>query len=115
MSRVEIEIPDDGWISGNSDIKPENKQLCVAISGITGIPMIGIYLKNIMLDKYSEQRENCFFDVICAMEFKKMLRNDMPSFMPLSVVYRWKPLGLPEYINNRIVSEIDKWFEENKS
>lgn len=114
MSKVEIEIPDDGWISGDNDIKPENKQLCVAISSITGIPMIGIFLKNVRIDKYSEQRGSYFFDVICAMEFKKMLRSDAPTFMPLSIVSRWKPLGLPKDINDWILNEIEEWFERGE-
>lgn len=28
-------------------------------------------------------------------------------------VDRWKPLGLPEDVNERVLAEIEKWFEEN--
>ena len=31
MSKVEIEISDDRWFSGESQIKPQDKQLCVVI------------------------------------------------------------------------------------
>lgn len=28
-------------------------------------------------------------------------------------VDRWKPLGLPEYVNERVLAEVEKWFEED--
>lgn len=28
-------------------------------------------------------------------------------------VDRWKPLGLPEDVNERVLAEIEKWFEED--
>lgn len=31
MSKVEIEIPDDGWFRGEWEIRPQDKQLCVVI------------------------------------------------------------------------------------
>ena len=43
-----------------------------------------------------------------------MFRNNTPSFISLYKVDRWKPLGLPEDVNERILAEIEKWFEEDK-
>lgn len=114
MSKVEIEIPDDRWFRGEWQIRPQDKQLCVVIDNVTGIPMIGMFLKNVRLDKYSSKREDYFFDVIQAMEFKRMFRNNTPSFISLYKVDRWKTLGLPEDVNDRILAEIEKWFEEEE-
>ena len=114
MSKVEIEIPDNRWFSRELKTRPQDRQLCVVISNVTGIPMIGMFFENVRIDKYSSKRYDCFFDVIQAMEFKRMFRNNEPSFLPLDRVDRWKPLGLPDDVNERILAEIEKWFEEDE-
>lgn len=111
MSKVEIEIPDDRWFRGEWQIRPQDKQLCVVINKTTGIPIIGIYLENISLDKYSTKTSNYFFDVIEALEFQIMQRSKAPGFLEMGNVDRWKPLGLPEDVNERILAEIKKWFD----
>lgn len=61
MSKVEIEVPDDRWLRGEWQFRPQNKQLCVVINKITGIPMVGIYLENVAIDRYSSETSNYFF------------------------------------------------------
>ena len=112
MSKVEIEIPDDRWFRGGLDFRPQDKQLCVVINKITGIPMVGIYLENVAIDRYSSETSNYFFDVIEAMEFQIMQRSEAPGFLEMEDVDCWKPLGLPSDVEERILADIEKWFEE---
>ena len=37
-----------------------------------------------------------------------------PSFLEWRGVDRWKPLGLPRDVNERILAEIEKWFKEDE-
>ena len=111
MSKVEIEIPDDRWFSAECNTRPQDKQLCVVINKITGIPMVGIYLENVSIDRYSSETSNYFFDVIEVMEFQIMQRSEDPGFLEMEDVDRWKPLGLPADVNDRVLAEIEKWFE----
>lgn len=37
----------------------------------------------------------------------------IPDYYGMGNVDRWKPLGLPEDVNERVVAEIEKWFEED--
>lgn len=76
--------------------------------------MTGIYLDDVSLDKYSTATSNYFFDVTAAMEFQIMQRSKAPGFLEMGNVDRWKPLGLPEDVNERILAEIEKWFEEDE-
>ena len=32
----------------------------------------------------------------------------------MELVDRWKPLGLPADVNERVLAEIEKWFEEDE-
>ena len=114
MSTVNIEIPDDRWFLSGCNIKPHDKQLCVLINKVTGIPMVGIYLENVSIDRYSSETSNYFFDVIEAMEFQIMQRSEAPGFLEMENVDRWKPLGLPADVNERILTEIEKWVEEDE-
>lgn len=114
LSKVEIEIPDDRWFRGGLDFRPQDKQLCVVINKVTGIPMVGIYLENVSIDRYSSETSNYFFDVIEVMEFQIMQRSEAPGFLEMEDVDRWKPLGLPADVNKRILAEIEKWFEEDE-
>ena len=114
MSKVEIEIPDDRWFRGEWDFRLKDKQLCVVINKVTGIPMVGIYLENVSIDRYSSETSNYFFDVIEAMEFQIMQRLEAPGFLEMEDVDRWKPLGLQSDVEERILAEIEKWFEEDE-
>ena len=33
-----------------------------------------------------------------------------PEYLGMGNVDRWKPLGLPEDVNERVLAEIEKWF-----
>ena len=114
MSKAEIEIPDDRWFRGEWQFRPQDKQLCVVINKVTGIPMVGIYLENVSIDRYSSETSNYFFDVIEAMEFQIMQRSEAPGFLEMEDVDRWKPLGIPSDVEERILAEIEKWFEEDE-
>ena len=96
MSRVEIEIPDDRWFRGEWQIRPQDKQLCVVILNQgSKIPRIFQYREDM-------NNDFCFFDI-----------ENCVDYFEWKCVNRWKPLGLPADVNERIVAEIEKWFEED--
>lgn len=35
-------------------------------------------------------------------------------YVGMYFVDRWKPLGLPADVNERVLTEIEKWFEEDE-
>ena len=111
MSKAEIEIQYDRWFRGEWKFRPQDKQLCVVINKITRIPMVMIYLENVAIDRYSSETSNYFFDVIEAMEFQIMQRSEAPGFLEMEDVDCWKPLGLPSDVEERILAEIEKWFD----
>ena len=43
-----------------------------------------------------------------------MFRNNTPSFISLYKVDRWKPLRLPADVEERVLAEVEKWFEEDE-
>ena len=95
MSKVEIEIPDDRWFSGEWEIRPQDKQLCVVIFIDGGVRILQ-YRKN----EYGQ---------------KEILHSlSIPTYFTWDIVDRWKPLGLPADVNERILTEIEKWFEEDE-
>ena len=97
MSKVEIDIPDDKWITSASEIRPQDKQLCVVIP------------KDKELDVEIYQYRNKIFLNICALQMMGIT----DCVVYTNDVDRWKPLGLPEDVNDRILAEIEKWFEYN--
>lgn len=102
MSKVEIEIPDDRWFRGEWQFRPQDKQLCVVIHKYGyQTPWIYQYRKADWL----HPKNDYFLDV--SEEWN-------PSFLEWCGVDRWKPLGLPEDVNDRILVEIEKWFEEDE-
>ena len=107
---VEIEVLDEGWFLPEHHTDPRDKELCIAINKITGIPMIGIYLENISIDRYHAEISKCFFDVIEAMKFYVIHRSEAPILLPMENVNYWKPLLLPADANERIFTELKKWF-----
>lgn len=107
MSKVEIEIPDGRWFRGEWQFKPQDKQLCMVIH------KHGISYPNI----YQWREEfNSFVDV-----YEKFLMDEYeengywnPSFAQMNNISFWKPLGLPEDVNERVLTEIKKWFEDGE-
>ena len=88
MSRIEIEIPDDGWFCGNSSIKPHDKQLCVVIS-IGG--RVGVY----------QYRKKLY-----GME--ELLHNlSLPTYYSWVIVDRWKPLDIPSDVSEKVFAKIE--------
>lgn len=92
MSKVEIEIPDDRWFQGEWQFRPQDKQLCVVIMNDD----------NLIDLRVCQYRNEFFVDYDCGV------------MNPWSDVDRWKPIGLPADVNERVLAEIEKWFEEDE-
>lgn len=92
MSRVEIYYPDDKFIPSDWPIKPQNRQLCVVIMNDDNLVDLRI----------CQYRNGFFVDHDCGV------------MNPWSNVDRWKPLGLPADVNERVLEKIEKWFEEDE-
>lgn len=111
MSKVQIEIPDDRWFLSGCNIKPHDKQLCVVIHEYGyQTPWIYQYRKADWL----HPKNDYFLDVSEKWNLDSLgIEEWNPSFMEWRGVDRWKPLGLPADVNERILAEIEKWFEED--
>ena len=105
MSKVQIEIPDDRWFSGEWQTRPLDKQLCVIIPK-EYITEIGMY----------DERHNRFLRVNTTSTVRELFGNTKyySTWVHITDVDRWKPLGLPEDVNDWILMKIDKWFENDK-
>ena len=101
MSKVEIEIPDDRWFRGEWRVRPQDKQLCVVIEKES------LFNTCIGIAQYRKGNDN-FRYVLSHMIEKYGI-----GYINMNAVDRWKPLGLPEDVNERGVAEIEKWFEED--
>ena len=84
----------DGWIPGESESRPQNKQLCVVIHK-TGMKYPQIYQWRIA--------ENNFSDTDMFVSYG--LRN-----LEIEDVKYWKPLMIPRDMEEQILSEIEKCF-----
>ena len=98
MSKVEIKIPDDRWFRGEWQFKPQDKQLCVVIPKDRNIP--------VLICQYREEKV-VSIDIFLYSSGTKL-------YSEWAEVDRWKPLGLPEDVNERVLAEIEKWFEEEE-
>ena len=108
MSKVQIEIPDDRWFRGEWDFRPQDKQLCVVILNQgSKMPKIFQYREDMNNDFRFLDIENCvdYFEYEIAPD-------DAACYAVWECVDRWKPLGLPEDVEERVLAEIEKWFEE---
>lgn len=110
MSKIQIEIPDDGWFHRESPVRPQDKQLCLVIP--KGENYVGIYQY-----RAPEKRWPQFLDVSHAFVYSNMdtdfrLKHYLDYISP-GYVDRWKPLELPKDVNERILEEIEKWFGED--
>lgn len=95
MSRVEIYYPDDKFIPSDWPIKPQNKEICTVITN-ENVVTICQFRKNEKLIG------DCFLCI------------DKSRYISWMFVDFWKPLGLPADVNERVLSEIEKWFEEDE-
>lgn len=112
MSKIQVEIPDDGWFSLGRNIKPQDRQLCVVIPNIgSKLPIICQWRfgshNHVGVDAFCDISERFYKESmgIIEEEFK-------PDYLGMLYVDRWKPLGLPKDVNERVLEEIEKWFEE---
>lgn len=105
MSKVEIEISDDRWFRGEWQFKPQDKQLCVIIPK-KYITEIGMY----------DERHNRFLRVNTTSTVRELFGNTKyySAWVRIRDIDRWKPLGLPEDVNEWILAKIEKWFEEDE-
>lgn len=107
MSKEQIEIPDDRWFRGEWDFRPQDKQLCVIILKYDGYPRICQYLEN----------DDAFIDSVDSLILGKTIADEWNLQMlkfDIHDVDRWKPLGLPSDVNERVLAEVEKWFEEDE-
>lgn len=110
MSEVSIYIPDDGWFTPECNIKPANKQLCIIIPKYENqTPSIYQFRKSDLLydksDYFLNITEKWELDnTECSAEW-------YPSLLTFDLINCWKPLGLLASDNERLLSEIEKWFE----
>ena len=109
MSTVNIEIPDDRWFLSGCNIKPQDKQLCVVIPKAG--EFIGIYQYR-KPEKYFNRSR--FVDVSTEFVYRYMGNDSYPEHIFIEDVDRWKPLGLPADVNERVLADIEKWFEEDE-
>ena len=106
MSKVEIEIPDDKWIHVSSGIIPKDKQLCVVIpKWRDGLPMIAQYRRK------SVDGVDCFH-ILGTMSLISRFQPSDIKYQAISHIRFWKPLGLPADVEERVLAEVEKWFEK---
>lgn len=105
MSKVEIEIPDDRWLRGEWDFRPHDKQLCIIIPK-EYIAEIGMY----------DEKYDRFLRMNTTSTVRELFGNTKyySAWVNMRDIDRWKPLGLPEDVNERVLAEIEKWFEEDE-
>lgn len=106
MSKVEIEIPDGRWFPGEYEIRPQDKQLCVVIpKWCDGLPMIAQYRRK------SVDGVDCFH-ILGTMSLISRFQPSDIKYQAISHIRFWKPLGLPADVEERVLAEVEKWFEE---
>lgn len=110
MSEVSIFIPDDGWFQSGCNAKPVYKQLCIVIHKY-GNQTPGIY--QFRKADWLHSKSDYFLDVYEKWELDSVECSEEwnPSFATFDIIRCWKPLGLPENDNERLLMEIEKWFE----
>lgn len=113
MSTVILNLPDDGWISAESDVKPEYGSLCVLIERYGNrVPEIYQFREADWMYKESDY----FLDVSEKWRLDNYGCGDEwnPGFMTFGLIDWWKPLGLPAEVNQRLLKQIESWFEEDE-
>ncbi len=110
MGKVTINIPDDRWFSSEWSIRPADKELCVVIHKY-GNQTPGIY--QYRKADWLHPKSDYFLDVSGKWRLDSFDCGDEwePSFATMSLIDCWKPLGLPEEVNERLLIEIESWFE----
>ncbi len=107
-TRVDLKI--SGWIKPGDPIEPADKSLCIVI-GRYGSQTPKIYqfrrADDIFnhCDYFLDVSEKWIIDSYEGGEWE-------PSFQIWGNISYWKPLGLPAEDDERILKEIESWFEE---
>lgn len=112
MSKVEIEIPDDRWFRGEWDFRPNDKQLCVVLLKDDLFPRI--YQWNKGIDCGYRISRGYFTDVSSTKVLMEIGATWEDWRIYMELVDRWKPLGLPADVNEWVLAETEKWFEEDE-
>lgn len=110
MSKIQIEIPDNGWFHRESPVRPQDKQLCVVILNQgSKIPRIFQYREDM-------NNDFCFLDIENCVDYfeYEIAPDDAACYAVWKCVDRWKPLGLPTDVSELVLAEIEEWFEENE-
>lgn len=92
------------WFCGEWQFKPQDKQLCVIIPK-EYITEIGMY----------DEKHNRFLRVNTTSTVRELLENTKyySAWIRMIDIDRWTPLRLPADVNDRILAEIEKWFEKD--
>ena len=86
MSKVKLNLPANKWITGSSDERPKDKQICVVITSGRSIEVYQ-YRKNMH-------------------DMKELLyKLNIPIYFSWSIVDYWQPISLPEDVNERVLME----------
>ena len=110
MSKIQIEVRNDGWFHRESSVRPQDKQLCVVIfNKVIKVSAICLFLEKdcSFLDIHSIKKQ-------CFQTDKHEEKTVSYITISWDGVDRWKPLGLPEDVKDRVLAEIEKWVEEDE-
>lgn len=112
MSKVQIEISDDRWLWGELDFRPQDKQLCVVIPNTGDRNLLICQWRwgnhnHIGMDAFCDISERFYRERIGIIE-----EDFVPDYLGMGNVDRWKPLGLPADVEEWVLADIEKWFEE---
>lgn len=87
MSKVELKLPANNWITGSSDERPKDKQICMVITSGKTIEVCQ-YRKNMH-------------------DMKELLyKLNIPIYFSWSIVDYWQPISLPEDVKKQILMSI---------
>lgn len=92
--KITLDIPDDGWFKGSSDIRPKDKQFCVVVFDDT-----------IRVCQYRK----CLFDMD-----ELIIGLIRPEYWSWNFVTLWKPIDIPVDVKTRICLKIENWIEEDE-
>lgn len=86
MSTAELNISANNWITGSSDERPKDKQICVVIT--TG--------RDIRVCQYRRNMHG----------MSELFHNlNMPTYFSWSAVDCWQPIDLPDDVKKRVLME----------
>lgn len=87
MSKVELNLSANNWITGSSDERPKDKQICAIVT--TGRDI-----------RFCQYRRNMY-------GMKELLHNlNMPTYFSWSAIDYWQPISLPEDVEKQILISI---------